>query len=105
MASSDSENSFRTASSGYSDSECGSDSTSDGGSMLHIQPYMFEPKRAVSESSDVAKGPAGHAEQDHNIANMSFCKILKNSIHIISMKIKSIGPMHPLTIHSFQFYD
>ena len=56
-------------------------------------------------SSDVAKGPAGHAEQDHNIANMSFCKILKNSIHIISMKIKSIGSIHPLTIHSFQFYE
>ena len=55
--------------------------------------------------SDVAKGPAGHAEQDHNIANMSFCKILKNSIHIISMKIKSIGSIHPLTIHSFQFYE
>ena len=49
MASSDSENSFRTALSGYSDSECKSDSTSDDGSMLHIQPYMFEPKRAVSE--------------------------------------------------------
>ena len=59
----------------------------------------------IAASSDVAKGPAGHAEQDHNIANMSFCKILKNSIHIISMKIKSIGSIHPLTIHSFQFYE
>ena len=49
MASSDSENSFRTASSGYSDSECSSDSTPDGESMLHIQAYMFQPKRAVSE--------------------------------------------------------
>ena len=46
-------------------------------------------------SSDVAKGPAGHAEQDHNIANMSFCKILKNSIHIISMKIKVLDPYTP----------
>ena len=64
MASSDSENSFRTASSGYSDSECGSDSTSDGGSMLHIQPYMFEQKRAVSER-EVACAEEGEDDNDH----------------------------------------
>ena len=63
MASSDSENSLRTASSGYSDSECGSDSTSDGGSMLHIQPYMFEPKRAVSERK-VACAEDGEDDDD-----------------------------------------
>ena len=63
MASSDSENSFRTASSGYSDSECGSDSTSDGGSMLHIQPYMFERKRAVSER-EVACAQDGEDDND-----------------------------------------
>ena len=63
MASSDSENSFRTASSGYSDSECGSDSTSDGEIMLHIQPYMFEPKRAVSER-EVAFAEDGEDDDD-----------------------------------------
>ena len=64
MASSDSENSFRTASRGCSDSECGSDSTSDGGSMLHIQPYMFEQKRAVSER-EVACAEDGEDDNDH----------------------------------------
>eukprot|EP00795_Rhopilema_esculentum_P011006 gene11006-19846_t len=49
MASSDSESSYRTASSGCSESEYESDSTSGGGNVPHIQPYMFEPKRAVAE--------------------------------------------------------
>ena len=86
------------------------------GKMLSYQSLLLEPQLCSSKLyfslynshhlfSDVAKGPAGHAEQDHNIAKMSFCKILKNSIHIISMKIKNIGSIHPLTIHSFQFHE
>ena len=49
MALSDSENSFYTASSSYSESEYESDSTSDGRNVPQIQPYMFEPKRAVAD--------------------------------------------------------
>ncbi len=49
MASSDSEILYRTASSSCSESEYESDSTSDGGNVPHIQPYMFGPKRAVAE--------------------------------------------------------
>ena len=70
MASSDSENSFCTASSGYSDSECGSDPTSDGGSMLRIQPYMFELKRAVSER-EVACAEHGE-DDDHRLGNLDW---------------------------------
>ena len=63
MSFSDSDNSLRTASRGYSDSECESDSTTDGGSMLHIQPYMFKPKRAVSER-EVACAKDGEYDDD-----------------------------------------
>ena len=44
MATSDSEDSFHTASTSYSESEYDSDSTSnDGNGPQQIQPYMFEP--------------------------------------------------------------
>ena len=49
MASSDSENSLRTASSGYSDREYESASTSNDGNMTQLQPYTFNPRRAVAE--------------------------------------------------------
>ena len=49
MGSSDSENSFRTASSGYSDWEYESASTFNGGNMPQLPPYMFDPWKAVAE--------------------------------------------------------
>ena len=49
MAASDSENSFRTASSGYSDWEYESASTFNGRNMPQLQPYMFESRKAVAE--------------------------------------------------------
>ena len=40
---------FRTVPSGYSDWEYESGSPFDSGNMPQLQPYMFEPMRAVAE--------------------------------------------------------
>ena len=69
MATSDSEDSFYTASS-YSESEYESDSTSDGGNVPQIQPYMFEPRRAVAEREEMA-GADGE-EDDDRLGNLDW---------------------------------
>ena len=65
METSDSEDSFHTASTSYSESEYGSDSTnstSNDGNGPHIQPYIFEPRRAVVEREMVDAD--GEADDD-----------------------------------------
>ena len=55
MASSDSENSFHTASSGYPDWEYESASAFNGGNMSQLQPYLFDPRKTIAERWLVTK--------------------------------------------------
>ena len=70
MATSDSEDSFHTASTSYSESEYDSDSTSNDGNGPQIRPYMFEPRRAVveREMADDADGEDG----DDRLGNLDW---------------------------------
>ena len=70
MASSDSENSFRAASSGYSDWEYEAALTFNGGNMPQLKPYMFEPMRAVAEREMAF--PEDSEDDDDRFANLDW---------------------------------
>ena len=85
MAPSDSENTFRTASSGYSDWEYESASTFNDGNMPQLQPYMFDPRKAVVEkelacAEDSEDDDDRFANLDWHIKYDRICMIMSKGV-------------------------